>query len=188
MSAPKPTITDIARKARVSSTDVARVANDLVVNAADKQRILEAIETSQTETFISQALQADTPPQYQVFVSYARSAWQGYVLPLVQRLEQEGIFVWVDQLAIRGGDDWMDSINEGLDLCQILILCVTPEAFNSRFVKMEYRYFLEENKPVIPLICEQTKMPAELRGLQYIQYENLDQLVEQVKAHLTART
>jgi hypothetical protein len=188
MSVRKPTITDFARKARVSTTDVARVVNDLPVDAEDKARILNAAEGAEEENIIRLSLQAQSAPAYQVFISYARANWQKYVLPLVSRLEQEGMFVWVDQYAIRGGDNWLDGINDGLERCQLLILCVTPEALNSPYVKMEYRYFLEEEKPVIPLICEQTKMLAELRGLQYIPYDEMDRLVEQVKALLTAGT
>jgi hypothetical protein len=46
---------------------------------------------------------------------------------------------------------------------------------------MEYRYFIEEDKPLIPVICRQTELPAELRGIQFVQYPDLDNLVARLR-------
>ena len=100
-------------------------------------------------------------------------------------LERAGILVWVDQDADRGGDNWWDNINMGLVACDLLVLCVTPTALRSRFVKQEYRYFLAENKPVLPVLCDPTtKLPAELRGIQYIPFFEADRLMADVKGKL----
>ncbi len=62
-----------------------------------------------------------------------------------------------------------------------MVLCVSPEALASRYVKMEYRYFVDENKPIIPLICRETHLPAELRRIQFLPYADLNRLVEHLK-------
>ncbi len=49
-----------------------------------------------------------------VFVSYARSDWDGAISPLIPRLRQAGFQLWVDQAFLVGGEDWMDDIGEAL--------------------------------------------------------------------------
>lgn len=104
----------------------------------------------------------------QIFLSYSRKDWDDFAEPLYIRLTQEGFRVWVDQHLLRPSDDWMDSINEALDACEVLILCVSPSALASRYVKMEYREFFHDGKRIIPVVCRQgTRLPAELRGIQH---------------------
>jgi len=117
----------------------------------------------------------------ELFISYSRLDWNEYVAPLVNRLQKENVKVWVDQYLLQGGQDWLDKINEALEKCNALILCVSPEAIASKYVKMEYRYFFDENKPVIPFICRDTKLPAELRRVQYLRYSELSELVQLLK-------
>ncbi len=173
------TIADVAKRAEVSAITVSRVLSDSKVPKRERARVQSAMEAlDYRQDFDAQA----AAPQ--VFLSYSRADWQSYVEPLLRRLESEKLLIWVDQYAIRGGDDWLDGINLGLDKCRLLLLCITPEALNSRYVKMEYRYFIEEDKPVIPVLCKEAKLPAELRGIQYIPYAETDRLVERVKALL----
>jgi hypothetical protein len=112
-----------------------------------------------------------------IFVSYSREDWTEFVEPLVGRLRQAGFQVWVDQHLLRGGQDWLDEINRALARSDCLVLCVSPDALDSKYVKMEYRYFVTENKPLIPVICRQAELPVELRGIQHIEYVKLDNLV-----------
>src|ERR1043165_7157215 len=108
-----------------------------------------------------------------VFISYSRTDWNQYVNPLVEHLRQQGITVWVDQHLLEGGDDWLDRINDALDKCQCMVLCLSPEALASNNVKMEYRYFIDEDKPIVPVMVRETKLPAELRRLQHLPYGDL---------------
>ncbi|GAB4482741.1 MAG: hypothetical protein Kow00124_31810 [Anaerolineae bacterium] len=119
-----------------------------------------------------------------VFVSYARTDWDQFVEPLVRRLRAEGFNVWVDQDLIRGGEDWMDRINEALRRCGHMVLCISPQALNSRYVKMEYRYFFHKDKPIIPIILRESDLPAELLGYQYLHYRDVDRVVEALRARL----
>ncbi len=106
-----------------------------------------------------------------IFISYSRRDWESHVRPLVENLRQAGFFVWVDQHLLQGGQDWRDEINQALDQCTRMILCVSPDALESKYVRLEYRYFLDENKPIIPVICRETKLLPELRPLQWIAYD-----------------
>ncbi|MBE2271710.1 MAG: TIR domain-containing protein [Anaerolinea sp.] len=106
-----------------------------------------------------------------IFISYSRRDWDSHVRPLVERLRQAGYSVWVDQHLLQGGQDWRDEINHALDLCGRMILCVSPDALESKYVRLEYRYFLDENKPIIPIICREAKLLPELRVLQWLPYD-----------------
>jgi CheY-like chemotaxis protein len=108
----------------------------------------------------------------QFFISYTRNDWDEFVGPLIHRLRRNGLKMWTDQMLIYGGDDWLDSINDGLVHSDYLILFVSPEALESRIVKMEYRYFFIHEKPIFPVICrEVVSLPAEL---QIIQHQTFD--------------
>ena len=112
-----------------------------------------------------------------IFISYSRRDWESHVRPLVDRLRQAGFSVWVDQHLLQGGQDWRDEINAALDQCGRMILCVSPDALESKYVRLEYRYFLDENKPIIPVICREAKLLPELRPLQWIGYD-MDALIQ----------
>lgn len=120
-----------------------------------------------------------------IFVSYSRNDWDEFASPLVERLRSEGFDVWVDQELIRGGTDWLDAINNALDRCPQMILCVSPDSLASRYVKMEYRYFIGENKFLLPVICRKIDLPAELRGIQNADWDNPDLIVKWLKADTT---
>ena len=100
----------------------------------------------------------------------------------MNRLHRAGFGVWVDQQLIRGGQDWLDEINQALKNSDCLVLCMSPEALDSKYVKIEYRYFLTEDKPIIPLLCRPAPLPAELRPIQHIPYAELDTLIARLKA------
>jgi hypothetical protein len=116
-----------------------------------------------------------------VFLSYSRRDWDRFASPLVDRLRSEGVHVWVDQHTIDSGDDWMDEINEALQQSECLVLCVSPDALASKYVKMEYRYFISENKPILPVLCREADFPAELRGIQFVTYDRTDEIIEIIK-------
>jgi hypothetical protein len=117
-----------------------------------------------------------------IFISYSRTEWDNYVEPLARRLEFEGLSYWLDQHLIQGGDDWMDTIGKALRNCERLILCVSPRALESRYVKMEYRYFFNQGKTIYPLVCVPADLPAELQGIQYHTWDELDELIDVLQA------
>jgi DNA-binding response OmpR family regulator len=117
-----------------------------------------------------------------IFISYKRTDWDTYVGPLVERLRTAGLSIWVDQHRLVTGKDWFDQINLALTTCERMILCVSPDALQSRHVKVEYRYFFNKGKPLYPLICRPTELPPELFSLQYYEYTHIEQLIALLKA------
>ena len=62
-----------------------------------------------------------------------------------------------------------------------MVLCVSPDALDSPYVRMEYRYFFHKKKIIFPIICRETRMPAELVGIQHVLYEEAEGLVRRLK-------
>jgi hypothetical protein len=105
------------------------------------------------------------------FVSYSRSDWDGFVSQLVKDLGGASQPVWIDQNFIVGGDDWMDAISEALEVCSSLLLVLSPAALSSKYVKMEYRHFFRQDKPIIPVLYQQVdRLPFELASLHYLDF------------------
>jgi hypothetical protein len=109
------------------------------------------------------------------FVSYSRSDWDDFVAGLVADLSKQSQQIWIDQDYIVGGDDWMDAIGQALQACESLLLVLSPNAINSKYVKMEYRYFFNQEKPIIPVLYQKVlQLPFELATLQYVDFTRED--------------
>ncbi|CAB9508657.1 MTH538 TIR-like domain (DUF1863) [Seminavis robusta] len=106
-----------------------------------------------------------------LFISYSRRDWEDFVLPLINQLHDKKYRVWVDQNLLVGGDDWMDKIGEALDHCKALILVMSPDSLSSKYVKMEYRYFFNHDKLIIPILHRPVdRIPPELGCVQHVDF------------------
>lgn len=120
--------------------------------------------------------------RYDVFLSYSRRNLNEarYV---VRALRGEGLRVWMDERSIQPGSTWEDELNRGLRCSRCMVLCVSEDALRSRWVKNEYRYFLNKNKPLFPLVLDARRIPdfpAELAAKQYVVMDDLDRLLDAV--------
>jgi pSer/pThr/pTyr-binding forkhead associated (FHA) protein len=107
-----------------------------------------------------------------IFLAYMREDWEDLVAPLTVILQDAGMEVWVDQYLAQGGADWTAAIEQALHECWLLVVIVSPESLESRYMKLEYRYFINREKPVIPFMYKPTeKMPPELSNREIIRYD-----------------
>ncbi len=115
------------------------------------------------------------PDKPTAFISYSRKDWPGFVSGLVSGLAQRSQKVWIDQHFIVGGDDWMDAVGQALETCDRLLLVLSPNALSSKYVKMEYRYFFSQDKPIVPILYRQVdQLPFELATLHYVDFSKGD--------------
>jgi hypothetical protein len=106
-----------------------------------------------------------------LMIVYARDDWETRVAPLLVRLQDTRLNAWVDQGLPPGSDDWRMAVEQALRECWLMVLVVSPEAFNSMDVKVMYRHFLNENKPIILLMQDANQtLPGELNRLRSILY------------------
>ena len=70
----------------------------------------------------------------------------------------------------------MDAIGQALNSADSLLLILSPDSLNSRHVKMEYRYFFLQEKPIIPVLYKKVdSLPFELATLHYVDFTQGDQ-------------
>ncbi len=110
-----------------------------------------------------------------IFVAYAREDWERAVAPLMLALQDAGMAVWVDQYLVHGGDDWRAAVDQALNECWLMVLVLSPEALDSRHVKLQYRYFINREKPLLPFAYKPVgKLPPEFSGRKVIHYDQND--------------
>lgn len=117
-----------------------------------------------------------------IFVSYARKD-QKFVKQLAADLVAAGVELWVDYRDIKPGDDWDEAVKAGLDLCDAMILVLTRTSAASKNVKVEWSYYLEQDKPIYPALFGPCEIPFRLRLHQHVDFTSdragaLDRLLD----------
>jgi tetratricopeptide (TPR) repeat protein len=106
-----------------------------------------------------------------VFISYSHSD-NDFVDRLEADLRQQGFGTWMDRLGLAGGHKWRRELQGALDRSQVVLVVLSPEAAASEYVQSEYGYAFDEGKVVIPLYYRNCKVPMELRGIQWIDFQH----------------
>jgi hypothetical protein len=108
-----------------------------------------------------------------VFISY--SHYDGrFAHRLAKSLTQAGVNVWIDIDDIPVGTKWSTAIMQGLKLCEVMIVVISPSGMDSRNVEDEWQYFLDKNKPVIPVLVKPTEIHFQLNRIQRIDFYTED--------------
>ncbi|MFN8447118.1 MAG: FHA domain-containing protein [Anaerolineae bacterium] len=107
-----------------------------------------------------------------LMIVYAREDWEALVAPLLVRLQDTRLNAWVDQYLALGSDDWRIAVEQALNECWLMVVMVSPNSLGSAYVHLMYRYFLNQNKPVIPLVRDAGQsLPSGLTGLRATVYD-----------------
>ena len=108
-----------------------------------------------------------------VFVSYSRKDSQT-VDDITARLSGDGLHVWLDRGAIKGGELWREAIVEAIDNAYACVLMLSPDAAASDNVRREVDLAEGSNKEIVPVMLATVKIPSRLRyqlaGVQWIEY------------------
>jgi pSer/pThr/pTyr-binding forkhead associated (FHA) protein len=106
-----------------------------------------------------------------VFISYGRKDWELIVAPLMVAMQAGGLGAWVDQYLAQGSKDWMAAVELALRECWMMVIVWSKEAAHSNYVKIQYRYFLQHDKPLVILACDETPIPPELGRARSVVYD-----------------
>ncbi len=120
---------------------------------------------------------ADNPPR--IFISYSHND-RTHATRLESELKSAGAEVYVDYKGTRPGESFPERIEKALEWCDTLILLWTKEAKESRWVKLEWHYALEEEKRIIPCMVDGTKLSPLLRTTQYFDFREIDSGMSQL--------
>jgi CRP-like cAMP-binding protein len=104
-----------------------------------------------------------------VFVSYSRDD-QEFTHKVAADVHAQGIDTWLDKVDINPGESWPRAIGKALDHCSAMLLILSPSSLGSENVEAEWNYFLDEKKPVVPVVYRACSIPFRLRHLQYIDF------------------
>lgn len=87
-----------------------------------------------------------------VFVSYSRVDSE-FAYRLRADLEASGFGTWIDtaKLGSEGGQEWLRIIQDAIDSCQAMVVVISPDSVQSKYVHMEYHRAQTQHKLVIPL-------------------------------------
>jgi len=123
------------------------------------------------------------------FISYS-SKDKKFVLRLATDLRtREGIDAWLDQWEINPGDRIPERIEEGLSEAEALILVLSPDSVNSRWVEYERQAWLimqideekrakEESRPparrLLPVLYRDCQKPVFLRPIHHVRITDQD--------------
>ncbi len=108
-----------------------------------------------------------------VFISYSRTNKQ-FARRLARDIGRFGADVWIDTDDIEPGEAWTDEIQRGLEQSTVMVLVLSPDAMASKYVTAEWLYFVENDKPVIPVLHQATVINFQLRPIQYVDFQTLD--------------
>ncbi len=85
-----------------------------------------------------------------VFISYSRRD-SAYARKLADHLLSLGFDVWIDD-RIDYGDDWWRAINRAIKACEVVVVVMTPDSDQSRWVQREITLADELAIPTYPLL------------------------------------
>jgi len=123
---------------------------------------------------------------YDVFLSYS-SKDKLRVRRLAERLKEAGLRVWLDEWIIKPGDDIFLAIEGGLEASRVQVLCLSPAALGSDWVKLErstvlFRDPTNADRRFVPLLLADCTLPGTLQRYKYVDFrqetqEAFDELV-----------
>lgn len=115
-----------------------------------------------------------------IFLSYSRADAEA-AFAIRRALEEAGHAVWQDLTAIKGGDEWIKSIEAGVERCYALVMVASAAFEHSEWMKIEYLHARRRGKPIIPILVDESEIPTLLLATQVIHaYPDLETGIQQL--------
>ena len=104
-----------------------------------------------------------------IFLSYSSRDYF-FAEMLALKLEANGLRLWRDQGSIRAGDDWRESIEDGIKESLAVLVALSGSSADSAYVTYEWAYAIGMGKPVIPVKLAECTLHPKLEPTQYIDF------------------
>ncbi len=89
----------------------------------------------------------------------------------LHRVLDEDSAVFYDVMGgLHGGETWWEKIIEELTLRDVFLLVLSPDAMNSRWVRLEINMALDQNKFILPILHRTCAIRADLKTIQNISF------------------
>jgi len=122
----------------------------------------------------------------QIFVSYAHVD-NTFITPLKERL-QDYFDLWIDTASLSAGKNWRDEIDRAIKESFAMLVIVTPESCESKYVTYEWSYALGLGISVIPILLRKSDdlIHPRLSTIQYFDFserfkEPWNELIDRLK-------
>jgi WD40 repeat protein len=111
---------------------------------------------------------------YDVFLSHTAKD-KVTVLSLAERLKKDGLNVWLDAWLLKPGDNILHKIEQGLDESRVLVLCMSANAYESDWTRLEsytfrFRDPLNHERRFIPLRLDDAPVRGALSQFVYVDW------------------
>ena len=93
-----------------------------------------------------------------IFISYARLDVE-FAKRVNADLRYRNLTTWIDELGIRGGDDWPERIALAIEQCTAVLAILSPSAFQSKWVRRELEFADKRGKSIIPIVFQTHELP-----------------------------
>lgn len=104
-----------------------------------------------------------------IFISYARTDVD-FARKLARSLSEMGADIWIDVNDIPAGMKWSTAIQQGLNVCQVMLVIISPDSMASNNVEDEWQYYIDKKKPVIPIWYRPADKHFQISRLQHIDF------------------
>ena len=111
-----------------------------------------------------------------VFISHSRQNG-GAALKLCDKLSGSGLKVWLDTLELDSGADWNPRVADAIREADAFVFLVGPGATPDRGQQFEWQqvteheYYLDPQKPLVPVVIGNAEIPGFLRARQTLQVD-----------------
>jgi hypothetical protein len=100
-----------------------------------------------------------------IFISYSKKDVV-YAEKLINALRREGFSPWVDTEGLAASTHWQRRLQRQILSCDAYILIMSRNAFNSRWVPDELVTAKSKDKPIFPLLLEDTELFLAIQAIQ----------------------
>ncbi len=105
--------------------------------------------------------------QTRIFVSHS-SKDNDWARPFAAALTAIGYDVWYDETGLQGGAAWIASIQHEVEMRDIFVLVLTPEAWESKWVQDDLQLAIATRRRIIPVLLRNTQVSGFLLTTQWI--------------------
>ena len=100
-----------------------------------------------------------------IFVSYSKKDIV-YAEKLINALRREGFNPWLDIEGLGAGTHWQNRLQKQIVTCDAYILIMSRNAYHSRWVPDELVTAKSKNKPIFPLLLDDTELFLAIQAIQ----------------------
>jgi TIR domain-containing protein len=116
-----------------------------------------------------------------IFLSYS-SKDREFAIWLRGEFKKDNYSFWRDGDSIEAGSEWMDQLRKALEACHIMVLLLSPDSINSKYVTLEVEEFQTRRRRIFPVKVRPCDVPEYLSKLQVVDAtENRDKAYRRLK-------